>query len=270
MTILGQIGCELRTSPRGAARGDGGTGLRLPPLLLLTALIFGAVAYIVYVLWPRWPAEPVALDAPEIPITIAGVAFNIPPGAIRVPVQRRPGALERVDLAFLWPSLKPADAAGKPAAPAAKQVTPGTLPAPGAFLDRLFVTIASAGSEMAPAERLRTIYPRYASTEPVSGPAGLAILPFREGTPYQGEDLIYDAATPENFLVRCSRDGAGETPGTCLFEERIESADIIVRFPRDWLSDWQSIAVSIERLIKGLRPSVGARVAQPSDLPSAQ
>ena len=265
MTILGQIRRELRTSPHAGARRGGGGGLLLAPLMLLTTLVFGAVTYIVFVLWPRWPAEPVALDAPEIPITVAGVAFNIPPAAIRVGVQRRPGALERVDLAFLWPSLKPADALGKPAAPAARQVTPGTLPPPGAFLDRLFVTIASAGKEMAPAERLRTIYPRYASTEPVAGPAGLAILPFRDGTPYQGEDLIYDAAVPENFLVRCSREGAGVTPGTCLYEERIESADIIVRFPRDWLADWQSIATSIDTLIKGLRPSAGAMVAPRSN-----
>jgi len=56
----------------------------------------------------------------------------------------------------------------------------------------------------------------------------------RSGTerPYQGEDLIYDAITPESFLVRCTRNGAGATPGTCLYERRIEeAADIVVRFP---------------------------------------
>ena len=254
MTILGQIRRELRTSPHAGARRGGGGGLLLAPLMLLTTLVFGAVTYIVFVLWPRWPAEPVALDAPEIPITVAGVAFNIPPAAIRVGVQRRPGALERVDLAFLWPSLKPADALGKPAAPAARQVTPGTLPPPGAFLDRLFVTIASAGKEMAPAERLRTIYPRYASTEPVAGPAGLAILPFRDGTPYQGEDLIYDPNAP-GFIVRCTRKGAGPTPGTCLYERRIEAADVVARFPRDWLGDWRNVASKIDGLITRLRPA---------------
>ena len=78
--------------------------------------MLAAVAYIVYVLWPRWPGAPVALDAPALPITIAGVAFNVPPAAIRMPVQRRPGAQERIDLAFMWPSLKPADTAPKPGA----------------------------------------------------------------------------------------------------------------------------------------------------------
>jgi hypothetical protein len=250
VTTLGRFRREPGGRPRGGSRRADG-GLLLPPLLLLIALIFIAIAYTVYALWPRWPGGPVALDAPELPITIAGVAFNVPPAAIRVPVQRRPGAHERIDLAFMWPSLKPADTAPKP-------VTHEALPAPGATLtlDRVFITIASAGDAMAPDEHLRAIYPHYAAIEPVSGPTGLAVLAFREGTPYQGEDLVYDATTPENFLVRCTRNGAGATPGTCLYERRIEgAADIVVRFPRDWLEDWMSVAGNIDRLIKDLRPA---------------
>ena len=71
---------------------------------------------------------------------------------------------------------------------------------------------------------------------------------------HQGEDLIYDAATPEAFLARCSRNGAGPTPGTCLLSLRIEAADVVVRFPRDWLEDWREVASGIERLIGSLRP----------------
>jgi len=248
---LGRLrqGTGARTA--GGSRPTGGN-LLLPPVLLLMVLTLVAVAYVVYVLWPRWPAVPVALDAPELPVTIGGVTFNVSPTAIRVAVQRRPGAHERVDLAFLWPSLTPADAASKPAAPEAR-----TTSGAARTLDRIFVTIASAGDAMAPAERVQTIYPRYATTDPVSGPTGLAVLAFREGTPYQGEDLIYDAATPEKFLVRCTRNGAGATPGTCLYERRIEgAADIVARFPRDWLDgDWEEVAGNIDRLIKDLRPA---------------
>ncbi len=227
-----------------------GANMLVPPLLLPAALMLAAIAYIVYVLWPRWPGAPVALDAPQLPITIAGVAFNVPPAAIRVPVQRRPGAHDRIDLAFIWPSLKPADPTAKPAAPEA------AVPAATLTLDRIFITVASAGDATAPAERLRTIYPRYASAEPVSGPTGLAVLAFLEGSPYQGEDLIYDATTPESFLVRCTRNGAGATPGICLYELRIEEAvDMVVRFPRDWLEDWRLVAGNIDRLIRDLRPA---------------
>src|SRR5258707_152125 len=75
------------------------------------------------------------------------------------------------------------------------------------------------------------------------------VLALANATPYQGEDLIYDAETPGIFLVRCSRHGAGPTPGMCLYGQRINTADVIVRFPRDWLGDWRIVAAKIERLI---------------------
>jgi hypothetical protein len=28
-------------------------------------------------LWPSWPSEPVALDVPALPITVAGMLFGI-------------------------------------------------------------------------------------------------------------------------------------------------------------------------------------------------
>jgi hypothetical protein len=107
---------------------------------------------------------------------------------------------------------------------------------------------------LAPVERVLSIYPRYAAAEAVEGPAGLILLPFRAGTPYHGEDLIYDSAAP-SFLVRCTRNGPGATPGTCLQEQRIEGADLVLRFPRDWLSDWRMVAANLERLVAKLRGS---------------
>jgi hypothetical protein len=121
-------------------------------------------------------------------------------------------------------------------------------------LERVFVTIAAARDSLPPSERVKTIYPRYVETEAGAGPEGLAVVAFRQGTPYQGEDLIYDEVQPENFLVRCSRNGAGPTPGTCLYVRRIGEADVTVRFLRDWLADWRPVAGNIERLIVKLRP----------------
>jgi hypothetical protein len=242
-TITGerQLRGRRRRSPR----------LLLGPLIVFAAAAFLAFVYLGYVLWPRWPGPPIGLDAPALPITVAGVTFNIPPAAIRVPVQRRPGAQDRVDLAFVWPSLEPPDPNAKASAP-----EPGTLPPPAQSLTRVFMTIAGAGDTLAPLERTRTIYPRYASAEAALGPGGLTVQPFRDGTPYQGEDLIYDGPALR-FLVRCTRNRPGPTPGTCLYERRIEAADVIVRFPRDWLDDWQPVANGIERLIASLRHSRG-------------
>src|SRR6202000_3024490 len=113
--------------------------------------------------------------------------------------------------------------------------------------DRVFVTIAVATS-LPPLDRLKTIYPRYIAATPAPGPAGLSLLAFRDGTPYQGEDLAFDAATPEKFLARCSRNANPLTPGTCLYERRIGEADVTVRFPRDWLTNWRDVENGIEKL----------------------
>jgi hypothetical protein len=237
----------MTTAPVAGERGRtarrqrrAGRGLLFPPLMAFVAVALVALGYIGYVLWPRWPALPVDPDAPALPITIAGVAFELPPAAIRVPVQRRPGAQERVDLAFLWPSLAPPEPSAKP---------PPAAPAS----ERIFVTIAAAADALEPTERVRSIYLRYTVAAATPGPGGLIVLAFRDGTPYQGEDLIYDAATP-SFLVRCSRNGTGPTPGICLYERRIDAATIVLRFPRDWLTDWRMVAGHIDRLIASLRP----------------
>ena len=249
MTTL-PVGGQRRSHPP----RRGGRRLLLLPLVVFAAPALIAFVYIGYVLWPRWPEAPVGADAPPLPIIVGGVAFNLPPAAIRVPVQRRPGVQERVDLAFLWPSLAPPDPEAKPspAPDAALPPVPGATPAATPASERVFVTISTAGDTLPPAERAREIYPRYTAAQAVSGPDGLAVLTFRAGTPYQGEDLIYDPTAP-GFLARCTRNGARATRGICLYERRIEGADILVRFPRDWLADWRMLAGNIDRLIASLR-----------------
>ena len=207
-------------------------------LIALVALIVLAAAFVAGVLWPRWPGTAVAPDAPSLPITVGGVLFNLPPAAIRVPMQRHPGAQERVDLAFLWPSLEPPDAAAKPA--------PADAAPP---IDRLFITIAPPSIALAPAERVKSIYPRYLADTQFDGPDGLKVISFRDSTPYQGEDLFFDPAAQPGFIVRCSRPGAAGTPGMCLYERRIDGADLTLRFPSDWLTGWRAVNAGIETLL---------------------
>lgn len=199
-----------------------------------------AGAPIAYVLWPM-PA-PISSDAPSLPITVGGVAFNVPPAAIRVKMQRRPGAQSRLDLVFAWPSLNPLDRSSKPDPNAVVRHS-----------DRLFVTIAGSDGTLPPAERLKMIYPRYVADASASKD-GLTVQRFRPDSPYQGEDLIFDPTAPDRFLLRCTQP-VGTTPGMCLHERQIGSADVTARFPRDWLSDWHAVAGGIDRLITRLRPA---------------
>jgi hypothetical protein len=219
-------------------------------LVFLAVFVAGAVTFISRVLWPTWPATPVALDAPAIPITVAGVLFDVPPRAVRAAVQRHPGAHERIDLVFVWPELTPptqGEAAG------ASTATVGDDDARAAAVgDRLFVTIATLGAALPPAARLRSVYPRYFEPQATAGPDGLAVLPFRTGTPYEGEDLIYLAEKPEQFFARCTRP-LRSVPGTCIHERSLDAAEITLRFPRLWLQDWHGVAAGFDRLMAQLR-----------------
>ena len=205
-------------------------------LVLILSAVMGLL-FVPYTLWPRWPAAPVAADAPALPIVVAGQPFNVPPRALRIAIQRRAGTQERIDLVYLWPSLVPPD--------------PATAIDVGER-DRVFVTIAAADT-LAPGERLKTIYPRYTATDPRRGPAGLALVAFRDRTPYQGEDLAFDPAAPEKFLARCSRSANPLTPATCLAERRIGNAELTLRFVRDWLENWRDVEAGLDRLIEQLR-----------------
>ena len=231
------------TQPQKRARkGRAGHSPLAGPVLLFAAVVVTAALYVAYVLWPRWPEAPVSLDAPSLPVIIAGTFFNIEPAAIRQSVQRRPGTQERVDLAYLWPSLVPPDPARKPSV--GDPVDPN---------ERLFVTIQTSDGTLPLMDRVKTIYPRYLVAEPTAGPEGLTVRGFRSDTPYRDEELVFEQAAPDHFLARCARRGVINS-GSCLLERRIGNADITVRFPRDWLKDWQNVAAGIDRLMARLHP----------------
>lgn len=236
-----------------ATTGRGKTAVLTGPFLVLLLTVAAGVGCVSYLLWPTWPSDPPALDVPALPVTVGGVLFEVPPASIRAKLQRQAGQHERIDLVFSWPELSPPpnDRGLRDSRPIDEENATAALAE--AESGRLFVTIVSSAGVLPPLERLRTIYPRYVSTQAAAGPDGLAILPFRGATPYDGEDLVYAANNPEQFFARCTRP-AGAVPGTCISERALDGAQITIRFPRDWLSDWRNIAASFDRLTTQLHP----------------
>ncbi len=212
----------------------GGTGMLFA---VGSAAVAALAAASMYLLRPHWVQAPAPADAPALPIEVAGVVFNVPAAAIRIPVQRRAGPQERIDLAYQWPQLTP-PASG----------TAGLVPL-------LFVTIERSQDTLAPAERLKSVYPRYLDQPSRPDGGGLVVAPFRDGSPYQGEDVIYDPDRPDRFLVRCSRARSELTWATCLYGRQVGGAALTFRFPRQWLSDWRSVEDGIDRLITRWRPA---------------
>lgn len=223
------------------------------PFAFLLALAVAAGTFIAYVLWPDWPNAAGALEAPTLPITVAGVLFDVPSSAIRIPVERQAGLQERLDLAFLWPSPAPPAGNGSDAAASGAQDATSAAVAAADANRPLFVTIAELGAVLPPAERLNTIYPHYVEAQATAGPRGLAILPFRAGSPYDGEDLVYLPSDPAQFFARCTRQD-GVMPGMCIQERAIDAAEITLRFPRTWLTDWRNTSTGFDRLVAELHP----------------
>ena len=206
----------------------------LVPIVIAVAMATGAVWLVGYLLWPTF--QDTASTPQRIPVSIGGTVFNVPERAFRIKVQKHSGPQERVDLAYSYPSLLPPEPRKHVTA---DEVEDGRQP-----IDRIFVSIATPGAALPPDVRVNTIYPRY--LEPAAAPAqdGLTVRPFREASPYVGEDLYTGAAPP--LVARCTREG--DTPGMCLSERRVEGADLTFRFPRQWLVAWRDVAGAIDQL----------------------
>src|SRR5258708_24648079 len=86
-------------------RRQSGKSQLLLPFVVFAAVAFTAVVYIGYGLWPRRPTPP--LDAPALPLTVAGGALHSAP-ARHLPAGGRPSRTpERGGCAFLCSSPPP-------------------------------------------------------------------------------------------------------------------------------------------------------------------
>ena len=211
----------------------------------------GRGTFVSYVLWPTWPSTPTPLDAPAIPITVAGVLFDVPPAAIRAAVQRHPGQQERIDLAF-HVAVADAAAAGRQDGGQAARETAAKCRQrrrrAAATSDRLFVTIAGLGAVLPPLERLRThLSALYREPGERPGRTGSRSCRSAPARPMRAKTWSISAPIRNNFSP-AARGRCRAVPGTCIHERALDGAEITLRFPRDWLGDWRNVAAGFDRL----------------------
>jgi len=238
MTLLStaqHLARASRRDPRG----------HLVPVLAGGGLALGAVSLVAYLLWPTW--DVVSASSPDrLPVSVGGTLFNVPPASIRRKIQRHSGPQERVDLAFTWPALQPPEGQ--------KHVSADSVDEQQQPIDRIFVSIAAHRDTLAPEMRVRTIYPRYLEQAATQVEDGLTLRVFKDGSPYQNEDLFFDPAAQPGFVARCTRPGRAGLPGMCALDRRIDTADIVVRFPSEWLTGWRAVNEAIEKLLGKMKP----------------
>src|SRR6195256_393571 len=157
------------------------------PIMLGCAVTASAIALVAYLLWPTWGPDASSSPA-RLPVSIGATLFNVPTAAIRMKIQRHSGPQERIDLSFAFPSLEASDTP--------KHVSADTVEETAQPIDRIFLSISAHHDALAPDARVRTIYPRYLEQASMSGPDGLTMRAFRDGTPYSHEDLFF-ANTPD-------------------------------------------------------------------------
>ena len=105
----------------------------------------------------------------------------------------------------------------------------------------VFITALPADASLAPAERPSVLYARFVAAEARSAPGGLIRRRFRDGTPFEGEDLVVA------FWARCATSGSQNEGASCLTEMRFGDIDVQVRFSPALLPRWELLASGVQR-----------------------
>lgn len=180
-------------------------------------------------------------DAAPVTVVIAGESLSIPANMIRFPGTRGGGKVERIDLLLHWPSLEGFSENR------AEAFRDGSTLAP-----LIYVTIAPRDNQLDADTRLDTIYRRYFSGEPVSGPSGLTGRRMSGESAYRGEIVYYAEAGPARFTARCLAEASAEVPATCMRDVNIgEGLSMHYRIDRFYLGDWQTLDSELKTLAAG-------------------
>ena len=215
------------------------------PLLLFAAATLTAAAYIAYVLWPRWPDVPVGLDAPSLPITVAGVTFNIEPAAIRSAGAAQAGHASarrsRLSVAVAW---------SRPIRRASRRSARRSIPTSGCSSPS-----PPATRTLPLMQRVQNIYPRYLVAEPTAGPDGLTLRGFRDGTPYQGEELVFESRRARRISSPAVRCTAWSIPAAACWSGASATPTLRCVSRATGSTDWRGVAAGIDKLIARLHPN---------------
>jgi hypothetical protein len=111
----------------------------------------------------------------------------------------------------------------------------------------MFITALPADASLAPAERPSVLYARFVAAEARSAPGGLIRRRFRDGTPFEGEDLVVAAPDGRAFWARCATSGSRNDGASCLTEMRFGDTDVQVRFSPALLPRWELLASGVQR-----------------------
>lgn len=123
--------------------------------------------------------------------------------------------------------------------------------AAGRAEERLFVTVTPAeGAVEGGTSRLGPHHARFLSAVARSHPSGLLQRRYRDGTPFEGEELYVSPPDGALFAARCAPPKSDAEDGAaCLAELRLGGFDLRIRFPQSRLESWEAILTTLRRTL---------------------
>jgi hypothetical protein len=83
-----------------------------------------------------------------------------------------------------------------------------------------------------------------------SNPGGLVARGFKKGSPFEADELYMSVPDGRAFFARCTADvGPKRVDEGCRTVLKHEELDIMLRFPRDALTDWQALVEGVRGLV---------------------
>jgi hypothetical protein len=210
--------------------------LTIAAAILATVSVLTAAA-----VWLMIPGE---RDNRPVIAYLSETRLTIPYDYFRFEHARLGGSLSEIDLAADARTFRPARLQSRFKPSAADPMA-----------QTLFLTLIPSAGNISPAERTTRLYTRFLQPDGWSHPRGLIMRRFKNGSPYQKEDLYMAPPEGRRFAARCPQ--PRKTPDgltdICMAEFRIEGIDVRLRFAADLLSDWERLLQGTQGLIRSFR-----------------
>jgi len=116
--------------------------------------------------------------------------------------------------------------------------TPVTTKQRAASTPAVMVTVTPKDDGLDPSERPGKLYARFLTSDALSGPGGLVLRKFEQGSPYDFELLYISPPDGRTFFARCPRAHNGLASEGCLSMFRDGAFDVELRFPSIYLEHW--------------------------------
>lgn len=115
------------------------------------------------------------------------------------------------------------------------------------------ITIGPASPGTDPRAQFATLA-RFLTPGAWSNPGGLMARSFKKGSPFEQEELFMSMPDGAAFFARCTADvGATRIDEGCRTVLKHAGFDIVLRFPREALTEWQALSDGVRRLVDGFR-----------------